>query len=115
MWIERRGKRDIFNKALMSLRSQVLVVRGARQAGKTSFIINALKDLSGNPQILINCASKGKSVVDGVEYYGRDFLGDAEDASQLLHNISLVSGKLVGRDQPIIILLYEAESISCVA
>lgn len=109
MWIKRKGKRDAFNKALMSLRSQVLVVRGARQAGKTSFVINALKNLGDYPQILINCASKGRSNVDGVEYYGRDFLGDAEDASQLLHNISLISGELNKRDRPVIVFIDEAD------
>lgn len=109
MWIERKDKKNQFKDALLSLKSQVLIVRGARQVGKTSFVINALKDLDGYPQVLINLASKGRSVIDGVEYYGRDFFGGDEDASKLFYNISLIVGKSGERERPVIVFVDEAD------
>ncbi|MFA4874313.1 MAG: AAA family ATPase [bacterium] len=109
MWIERQNKKALFLQAVTSLKDQVLVLRGARQVGKTSFIINALKTIEPHAQIRINLASRGRSVIQGIEYYGRDFFGASEDASQLLYNISLTVGDLGKLTRPIIVFIDEAD------
>jgi len=109
MWIEREGKNTQFIQAVMSLKSQVLVVRGARQVGKTSFILNALKDLKEYRQFNINLASPRQTVIDGVDYFGRDFFGASENAEQLLYNISFSVGELDRLSQPLIIFIDEAD------
>lgn len=109
MWIERKDKKDQFIQAVKSLRSQVLIVRGAKQVGKTSLIVNALRDLADYLQIKINLASKGKTTIDGVEYYGRDYFGTSDDANQLLYNISLSLGELTRLATPAIVFIDEAD------
>lgn len=109
MWIERDNKKKNFIDSVKSLRSQVLVVRGARQVGKTSFVLEALKDLSGHPQIKINLSLQRGGVIDGVDYFGRDFFGAAEDAGQFLHNVSLLLGPLERLAAAAVIFIDEAD------
>lgn len=111
MWIERKNKKPQFIQAVKSLRSQILVVRGARQVGKTSFIINALKDIGEYQQIRLNLASNKKTAIDGLEYFGRDFFGDDEDANQLLYNISLIVGDMSRLAMPIVVFIDEADKL----
>lgn len=109
MWIERKDKKTLFLQQLMSLRSQVLVLRGARQVGKSSFVVKALGELADHPQIRLNLASKGKTTIDGLEYFGRDFFGAQEDASQFLFNIGLQLGDLGKLERPAIVFVDEAD------
>lgn len=109
MWIERHNKKSQFLQTVISLKSQVLLVRGARQVGKTSFILNALQNLKDNPQIRVNLASKGKTTIDGAEYFGRDYFGYDAEASQLLHNITLIFGDFKKVVNPIIVFIDEAD------
>ncbi|MBI5244572.1 MAG: ATP-binding protein [Elusimicrobia bacterium] len=109
MWIERANKKKDFLQSVKRLKSQVLVVRGARQVGKTSFVLNALKDLASHPQIRINLSLQRRGIIDGVDYFGRDFFGAAEDASQLLRNISLTLGPIERLSAPAIIFIDEAD------
>lgn len=96
MWIDRINKKSEFIQAVTSLKSQALVLRGARQVGKTSFINNCLKELNDHPQIKINLSSKTKTIIDGVEYFGRDFLLNCdEDLQPFLQNISFVAGNAI--------------------
>lgn len=109
MWIERTNKKNEFIQAVISLKSQVLVLRGARQVGKTSFIINCLGEMPKYPQIKINLASPTKTVIEGVEYFGRDFFGKTEDAQTFLQNISLIAGDINNANIPIIVFIDEAD------
>lgn len=111
MWIERKNKKIEFIQAVTSLRSQVLVLRGARQVGKTSFIVNCLKELGGYPQIKINLSAATKTTIDGIEYYGRDFLGKPgdDDIQPFLQNISFITGNIENTKQAIIVFIDEAD------
>lgn len=109
MWIERKDKKNHFIQSVTSLKHQVLILRGARQVGKTSFVLNALKELSGYRSILIDLSRKTKATVEGIDFYGRDFFGSSEDAEQLLHNISLIVGDIEKIDVPVIIFIDEAD------
>lgn len=111
MWIERKNKKIEFIQAVTSLRSQVLVLRGARQVGKTSFIINCLRDLGDHPQIKINLSSATKTTIDGIEYFGRDFLGKLDDYNiqPFLQNISFITGSIENTKQAIIVFIDEAD------
>ena len=73
MWIERFGKKDKFIRDLLSLRQQVLLVHGARQVGKTSFILNALEGLQSYPQVRVNLSLQRSTQIQNLSYFGRDF------------------------------------------
>ncbi len=84
-------------------------MRGARQVGKTSFVLNALKELEEFPQIRVNLASNRKTTIDGVEYFGRDFFGAGEDAGQFINNIGLLVGNLSKLSKPVVVFIDEAD------
>lgn len=109
MWFERINKKDHFIQSLLSLKSQVMIVRGARQVGKTSFIENALKELPDYSQIRINLASNRTQSVEGLDYFGRDYFGLSEGAEELLKNLVLTYGKLEARGRPLIVFIDEAD------
>lgn len=110
MWIERINKKNEFIQSLTTLKSQVLVLRGARQVGKTSFIINCLDNLKNHPQIKINLSSSSKTTIDGIEYFGRDFLGESGgDIAPFLHNVSLIAGDINKTMQQVIVFFDEAD------
>jgi len=110
MWIERINKKDEFIQAVTSLKSQVLILRGARQVGKTSFINNCLKGLNNYPQIKINLSSATKTTIDGVEYFGRDILLNcADDVQPFMQNISFITGDINSSKQAVIVFIDEAD------
>lgn len=110
MWIERIDRKSKFIQLVKSLRSQVLVLRGARQVGKTSFINNCLGELKGHSQVRINLASPTKTTIDGVEYFGRDFLGSAgEDIQPFLQNMSFITGDIGSVTNEVIVFIDEAD------
>ena len=53
MWIERPRICEKFHKTIHSLRNEVLILRGARQVGKTSFLLNHQTLCGIIPQCLI--------------------------------------------------------------
>lgn len=108
MWIAREEKKRQFIKLIQGLKNQVLLVRGARQVGKTSFILNALKEISC-PQIKINLAFKTKGDVYGETFYGRDYFGKDEEAGELLTNLAFTFGSLDGIKEPILIFIDEVD------
>lgn len=108
MWIVRKYKKDKFIQAIKSLKSQVLLVRGARQVGKTSFVLDALKEIK-NPRININLASKKKETFQGETFYGRDYFGLSEEADQLFTNLSYTFGSFDKIKVPIIVFIDEAD------
>jgi hypothetical protein len=75
MWIDRIAKKANFIKEFLTLNGQVLVVRGARQVGKTSFILNALEGLKDHPQLKLNLLYPSSFKIGGIDNLGRDFLG----------------------------------------
>ena len=87
----------------------MLIVRGARQVGKTSFILNALKALPQFPQIRLNLLFKSSQTVDGNLFYGRDYFGNDEEAEQLINNIVLAFGPLEHLKTPIVVFIDEAD------
>ena len=108
MWIARNSKKDKFIQAVNSLKSQVLLVRGARQVGKTSFILDALKEVE-NQKININLAGKKKETLQGEIFYGRDYFGPSEEADQLLTNLSYTFGSLDKIKSPLVVFIDEAD------
>ncbi len=110
MWIERINKKDEFIQAITSLSSQVLILRGARQVGKTSFINNCLKELNNYPQIKINLSSVTKTTIDGVEYFGRDIMSNcADDIQPFMQNMSFITGDINSSRQAVIVFIDEAD------
>lgn len=109
MWIERRDKKAKFIKDLSGLSRQVLVVRGARQVGKTSFILAALQDLSDFPQLKINFLYPSSFKLNGVDYLGRDFFGRGESGDEFLKNIEAKVGGLKAREKPLLIFVDEVD------
>src|SRR3989338_9132092 len=105
MWIERKNKKDVFIQYVKELRSQVLLVRGARQVGKTSFINHCLKELSDFPQVRLNLAFPQQQVVDGLLYFGRDYFGFSEGAEELLNNLTLSLGDMQNWEKPVILFI----------
>lgn len=106
MWIERYQKKANFIKSLVELDGQVLITRGARQVGKTSFILNALQGLSHYPQLKLNLMYPGSFRLNGVDYFGRDFFGKSETGEEFLKNLETELG---GASQPSIVFIDEAD------
>ena len=88
MWIDRQQKKARFINSLVNLKGQVLFVRGARQVGKTSFILNALKELSPYPQLKLNFMYPSSFNLNDVNYLGRDFFGKSETGEEFLKNLA---------------------------
>ena len=109
MWIERPEKKEKFINDLLGLDRQVLIVRGARQVGKTSFILNALKGLSDYPMIMLNLLYPSSFKLGDVQYLGRDFLGTSETGETFLKNIELKTGCIQGLKKPLIVFIDEAD------
>lgn len=111
MWIERKCKKKEFIQSVISLSSQILIVRGARQVGKTAFINNALAELQDYQKIRINLLSRVRSTIDGIEYFGRDFFGASDDGAQLVRNIILTTGDIGKLVKPVIVFVDEADRL----
>jgi predicted AAA+ superfamily ATPase len=88
MWIARPNQIEQFKSKLIELKNQVLILRGARQVGKSSFALKALDELSEYPNIKLNLLRRTTAQINGVEYYGRDFFGTARDGSEFIHNLN---------------------------
>jgi predicted AAA+ superfamily ATPase len=104
MWIERAEKKEAFVKAFLGLDKQVLLMRGARQVGKTSFILNALQGLSDYPQLKLNLLYPSSFTLDGVHYLGRDFFGNAPTGEYFLKNIEMQFGKTDLQKPPLVFI-----------
>ncbi len=109
MWIERPNKKSSFIKQLLNLDRQVLIVHGARQVGKTSFILNAIETLADHPQLKLNLMYPSSFRLDGVDYLGRDFLGRSVEGEDLLKNIDAELGGIKGLSKPAIIFVDEVD------
>lgn len=109
MWIERLSKKAQFINKLLGLDKQVLMVHGARQVGKTSFIINALKTLPDFPQLKLNLLYPSSFTLDGEEYLGRDFLGRSETGEEFLKNINSKFSGTLDLDKPLLVFVDEVD------
>src|SRR3989338_7478540 len=105
MWISRKSIKSSFINKLLSLKGQVLILRGARQVGKTSFILNALEDLKTQAQMRVNFLYPGSFKLGGKDYYGRDFFGSSPTGEEFLKNIERVIGHLNGLKEPALIFV----------
>lgn len=90
MWIERTIKQNRFLKTIKELKNQVLIIRGARQVGKTSFILECFKKLGDHPQVFVNLLYPSRFKVQGLEYFGRDFFGRSSSGQEFLENIEKI-------------------------
>lgn len=90
MWIERIEKQERFIKILLGLQNQVLLVRGARQVGKTSFVLKCFESLKNYPQVYVNLLYQNRFKIQGIEYFGRDFFGRLPDGEDFLKNIEKI-------------------------
>ena len=109
MWIERKDKREEFLHTLHELKSQVIVVRGARQVGKTSFIVRMLESRKECQNIKLNLAYTGKITLEGREYYGRDFFGKEPSGEELIRNLELTLGKPEAKENSTLLFIDEAD------
>lgn len=109
MWLPRQTKKTSFIKQLLGLKDQVLILRGARQVGKTSFILNAFEDLSRHPQLRLNLLFPSSFKLSGKEYFGRDFFGSNPTGEELLKNIERVVGNLKSLKEPALVFVDEVD------
>lgn len=109
MWIERIGKKQLFINGLLNLNGQVMILRGARQVGKTAFVINVLKGLKDHPQIKVNLFFPTSFTLEGIEYLGSDFFGKSARGEDFLKNIDLQLGGIKNLKQPAIIFVDEVD------
>jgi len=94
MWIQRNEKRKDFINKFIGLKNQVLILRGARQVGKTAFVENVLNnELSEYPQVRLNLLRQSSRVIDGKTYFGRDFLESDPSGEAFLNNLEIHFGK----------------------
>src|SRR3989338_4755232 len=120
MWINRYQKKQYFIKIINNINNQSLIVRGARQVGKTSFVLNILEDIKA-PQIYIDCLRPGGFILGSSKLgsnfivlgkknrLGRDFLGRSPTA--FINNIHLYfkSHGPIDTDTSPIIFIDEAD------
>lgn len=106
MWIDRKDKKDRFINILCGLDGQVLIVRGPRQVGKTSFVLNALHELSQQAQLKLNFMYPSSFSLNGVNYLGRDFFGKSETGEEFLKNLETELGNI---SKPAIIFIDEVD------
>lgn len=109
MWLKRPEQEKTFLQGLLSLKGQVLLLRGARQVGKTSFALHALKALGEHPQILINLLYPQSFQLNGVSYLGRDFVGQDPQGTEFLQNIEQHLGPLSQLNLPALIFIDEVD------
>ncbi|MFH0800243.1 MAG: AAA family ATPase [Pseudomonadota bacterium] len=109
MWIDRPSKKRKFINNFLELRGQALVLRGPRQVGKTSFILNALKELPEYPKLMLNVMYPTSFKVGGDEYLGRDFFGASPTGEDLLKNIEREIGDIKNLARPILVFIDEAD------
>lgn len=109
MWIGRKDKKTSFINNLYGLDRQVLLVRGARQVGKTSFILDALRDIADFPQLKLNFLYPSSFTLNGVDYLGRDFFGQAASGEEFLKNIDAKLAGLNTEEKPAVIFVDEVD------
>ncbi|MBI2336579.1 MAG: ATP-binding protein [Deltaproteobacteria bacterium] len=109
MWISRNDKKSSFINILNSLKGQVLIVRGARQVGKTSFVLNILDGLKEYPQVSINCLYATSRKILGRNYLGRDFLGASPDGTDLLKNLEQLFSQTPNNHKPVLVFIDEVD------
>ena len=124
MWIPRYEKKDSFFKRLLNLKEQVLILRGARQVGKTSFILDAFQELKDYPKVFVNFlypsemklegpvwdqGKSGEASWDGNDNatYGRDFFGRSETGEEFLKNLLPKRSSLPER--PLLVFIDEVD------
>lgn len=104
MWIKRSAEKKLVN-IIKSLEKQVLIVRGARQVGKTAVIERCLDALDDMPNIRINLLHPNTIDFSGQRYYGRDFFGKADDGSEFLRNLR----HIIKSNETIIVFIDECD------
>ena len=109
MWIERQGKKLKFINDLIGLDHQIIIVRGARQVGKTSFILNVLSELADYPQIKLNLLYPSSFKLGEIDYLGRDFFGQSETGENFLKNIDAKLGSIKKLEKPLIVFIDEVD------
>lgn len=109
MWIERISKKNEFLQALEKLDRQVLIVRGARQVGKTSFILQTLSELKDYQKIYFNFLYTQPIHSQGIEYYGSHFFGKSPAGEEFIHNLEREIGAFDKLQKPWIIFIDEVD------
>ncbi len=103
MWINRSSEKN-FLESLNHLNHQVVIVRGARQVGKTAFIERCLETCDPQDIIRVNLLHATSAEVSGRRYYGRDFFGTDDDGHEFLANI-----RRIARGKPMIVFVDECD------
>lgn len=108
MWIERLEKTNFIN-SLLKLDKQVLIVRGPRQVGKTSFIENCLNSLPEYQSLSVNLLNSSTVTLSGKNYFGRDFFGKDESGEEFIKNIKSQSYLIKDNPLPAIVFIDEVD------
>ncbi|QQR81516.1 MAG: ATP-binding protein [Deltaproteobacteria bacterium] len=109
MWIGRISKKNEFLQALEKLDRQVLIVRGARQVGKTSFILQALTELKDYHKIYFNFLYTQPIRSQGIDYYGSHFFGKFPSGEEFIRNLEREIGSFDKLQKPWIIFIDEVD------
>jgi predicted AAA+ superfamily ATPase len=91
MWIRREIENQLAT-TIHKLQEQVLLVRGARQVGKTATVEKILEQAKDSHVIRVNLLHPHSIEIKSKTYFGRDFFGTSEDGHELIKNIRHVAG-----------------------
>lgn len=110
MFIERINIKNNFIKAVLGLKKQVLIVQGARQVGKTSFIKDILdSELKELPKVYFNLLYTRSIQQAGQTYYGCDFLGASPRGEDFLKNLRSLVGDFESFEKPLLLFFDEVD------
>lgn len=112
MWIERSDFKRDFIISLKALNHQVLVLNGARQVGKTSFVINALEHdhLKTWSKLYVNFMYPTQFRTLGKDWMGKDFFGRSSVGDEFLRNLESHLGKSIDKlESPAVVFVDEVD------
>lgn len=109
MWIERNEEKHKFIKIITNLKHQVLILQGARQVGKTSFVLQALQELNDYPKIYLNLLYQEGMTLAGQTYHGRGLFGSSPTGEEFIKNLQSLVGPFEKLSRPVLIFLDEVD------
>lgn len=110
MKLERIGTKNKFKDLIRHLDNKAIVLRGARQTGKTFFVNEVISELESD-YIVIRCnfLYEIETELNGVKYYGRAFWGQSEQGISFLNNLETKFGKINQMTKPVLVFLDEVD------
>ena len=91
MWIEREKSEQRFVSLMRDLNREVIILQGARQVGKTSFVEDLLdKHYKDRAILRVNLFYADKITLNNKVYYGKEIFDKDRSGVRFLRNIELI-------------------------